>query len=191
MSKGDLNALLRKIFRDMEVEFTDEFDRNFERQSFFGEAWKRRRSPVKDRGRGLLIDSGGLRGSLRTKISRTGITFIYDKDYASIHNEGGEIRVTKRMKRFFWAKYYSTSGSFSRRKDGSLRRDQRNSRLTTEADFWRMMALKPEGSVIRIPRRQFIGNHPEIEKSAREIIIENTDAFLRDNFGDIKIDIRL
>jgi hypothetical protein len=48
------------------------------------------------------------------------------------------------MKRFFWHKYYEATGAFGRRKDGKLRKDKRNVRLDTEADFWMFMALKKQ-----------------------------------------------
>ncbi len=191
MTKSDLNGLLRNILRDIEVELKDEFDRNFDRQSFFGEAWKRRKSPVKNGNRAILVDSGTLRRSLRTKRTAKGVSFDYNKDYASIHNEGGNIRVTKRMKRFFWAKYYEASGSFGRRKDGSLRRDRRTIRLVTEAEFWKLMALKPEGSEIRMPKRQFIGDHPKVDEAVKDIIRENVEQFIKDNFGDREEEIVL
>lgn len=87
------------------------------------------------------------------------------------------------MKSFFWYKYYSTTGSFGRRKDGSLRRDKRNSRLTTEAEFWKAMALMRVGSSIRIPRRRFLGNSPEVEAAVREIIEENITEYFRTDFN--------
>lgn len=87
------------------------------------------------------------------------------------------------MKRFFWYKYYSTTGSFGRRKDGSLRRDKRNRQLTTEADFWKCMALMKVGTSIKIPRRQFLGNSPEVENAVREIIEENITEYFRTDFN--------
>ena len=41
------------------------------------------------------------------------------------------------------------------------------------------MALMKSGSVIRIPRRQFIGYSPEVEKAVREIIEENLDEYFK------------
>ena len=163
---------IKKILRDIQVELTDEFDRNFEREAFFSEAWERRRSPVRANGH-LLVDSGTLRRSIRSEIKESSIVFKSDLPYAAIHNEGGEIKVTQRMKKFFWYKYYSTTGTFGRRKDGSLRRDKRNNRLTTEAEFWKCMALMKVGASIKIPRRQFLGKSPEVEQAVREIIEEN------------------
>ena len=200
MRKSDINTLLRNILRDIEVELTDEFNNNFKRQSFFGEAWKRRKSPIRDNGRAILVDSGSLSRSLRSRVNRNGVRFEYNKDYASIHNEGGEIKVTAKMKRFFRAKFYNAQGGFPRKKGGSGRKEltdsgfyhwTKNMILSPEAKFWRLLALKPVGSVIKIPKRQFIGNHPVVEKSVRDIIKEDTEEFLRDNFGDICEEITL
>ena len=180
MTNTGFEKTLRKVLRDIQVELTDEFDRNFERQAFFSEAWQRRTSPTRPNGH-ILVAGGDLRRSIRSEITGSSIVFKSDLPYASIHNEGGEIKVTKRMKSFFWYKYYSTTGAFGRRKDNSLRRDKRNSQLSTEAEFWKCMALMRVGSSIRIPRRQFLGNSPEVEATVREIIEEKiTEYFVID-----------
>lgn len=174
----DVRRIVRRILEDIRVDMGDEFDRNFEREAFFSEAWARRRSPIRDNGRGILVDSGRLRGSICSRMTEDSITFYTTLPYAAIHNEGGEIKVTRRMKGYFWHRYYEATGSFGRRKDGSERKDRRNARLTTESEFWKWMALKKEGSTIRIPRRRFLGVSPEVEKAVREIIEENiTDYF--------------
>lgn len=172
---------IKKILRDIQVELTDEFDRNFEREAFFSEAWERRKSPIRADGH-LLVDSVTLRRSIRSEIKESSIVFKSDLPYAAIHNEGGEIKVTQRMKKFFWYKYYSTTGTFGRRKDGSLRRDKRNNRLTTEAEFWKCMALMKVGASIKIPRRQFLGKSPEVEQAVREIIEENITEYFNTDF---------
>lgn len=170
----NFDTLLKRIFRDIQVELSDEFDRNFERQAFFSEAWKRRSRP----GGHTLVDSGDLRRSVKSHIGTNGVTFSSDLPYAAIHNEGGEIMVTARMKRYFWHKYYETAGAFGRKKDGTRRNDRRTVRLSTEAEFWRCMALMKAGSTIRIPRRRFIGYAPEVERAVREIIEENLSEYL-------------
>lgn len=123
------------------MEMTDEFDRNFERQAFFSEAWQRRKSPTRSGG-SILIDTGRLRRSVSSRTTENSITFYTDLSYAAIHNDGGEIRVTKKMKRYFWHKYYEATGSFGRRKNGEKRKDKRTVQLTGEAEFWKFMALK-------------------------------------------------
>ncbi len=40
----DVQKIIARILQDIRVEMTDEFDRNFERQAFFSEAWQRRKA---------------------------------------------------------------------------------------------------------------------------------------------------
>jgi len=175
----EAGKIIKRILRDIQVELGDEFDRNFERQAFFSEAWARRKSPSGT----LLIDTGNLRRSVRSRTTENSITFFTDLPYASIHNDGGEIVVTAKMKRFFWYKYYEATGSFGRKKNGERRNDKRTQQLSTEADFWRFMALKRAGTTIRIPRRRFLGAGPEVERIVREIIEENLNEYFNVDFS--------
>lgn len=175
-----MDRLVNNILRDVQVELRDEFDRNFSRQGFFGEQWARRKSPLAKAGSAILTGTGALRRSITSRISGNSLTFSSDLPYAALHNEGGEIRVTPRMRRFFWAKYYAARGSFGYRKDGRKRQNKRNAYLTEEAEFWRAMALKPVGSSIQMPRRQFLGTHPKLEQLVREIIEENVEQAIRE-----------
>lgn len=156
---------------------SDEFDKNFERQAFFSEAWQRRKCPMRPGG-SILIDTGKLRQSISSRSTENSITFFSTLPYAAIHNDGGEIKVTRKMKSFFWHKYYEATGSFGRKKNGERRNDKRTVQLSTEAEFWKFMALMKEGKSIKIPRRRFLGASPEVEKVVKEIIEENlTDYF--------------
>ena len=174
-------TIIKRILNDIRVDLSDEFDQNFERQAFFSEKWARRKSPIRP-GRAILVDTGQLRRSIRSVTSDTSIRFFTTLPYAAIHNDGGEIRVTARMKRFFWHKYYETASSFGRRKNGELRRDKRTVRLTAEAEFWKCMALKKEGTKIVIPRRRFLGASPEVEQAVRKIIEDNLEAYFNNDF---------
>ena len=176
-----MKQVFRNILKDIRVELSDEFDRNFERQGFFSEAWQRRKSPTRPGG-SILIDTGGLRKSIRSKSTDSSITFYSDAPHAEIHNEGGEITVTAKMKRFFWAKYYAATGSFGRKKNGERRNDKRTIQLSAEAEFWKHLALMKVGSTIKIPRRQFLGHSPEVEQSVREIIEENLTEYFNHDF---------
>ncbi|MDE6267023.1 MAG: phage virion morphogenesis protein [Muribaculaceae bacterium] len=182
---NNYDQIIKNILRDIQVEMADEFDRNFERQAFFSEAWQRRKSPTRPGGH-ILVDTGGLRRSITSRATPNSIIFRSDHPAAAIHNEGGEIKVTAKMKKFFWYKYYSTTGSFGRRKDGTKRKDKRTIQLSTEAEFWKFMALMKVGSTIKIPRRQFLGNAPEVEKTVREIIEENITEFFNTDFDIIE-----
>lgn len=182
---SDVQKIFKRILKDIRVEMEDEFKTNFERQAFFSEAWARRKSPIRNEGRAILTDTGRLRRSISSRVAENSVIFYTDLPYAAIHNDGGEIKVTKRMKGYFWHKYYEATGSFGRKKDGTLRKNKKNARLTTEADFYKWMALKKEGSTIKIPRRQFIGTSPEVELAVRKIIEENITEYFNVEF-DIK-----
>ena len=174
----NIQKIIKNILRDIQVELTDEFDQNFERQAFFSEPWQRRKSPIRDKGRAILTDTGQLRRSIKSKTTENSVIFYTDLPYAEIHNEGGEIIVTKKMKGFFWHKYYEATGAFGRKKDGSRRNDKRTIQLSDEAEFWKFLALKKVGTTIRIPRRRFLGTSPEVEQTVRNIIEENITGYI-------------
>ena len=188
MAQASIDTLIKNILSDLRVELTDEFDQNFERQSYFGHAWQRRKTPIGDGA--LLQKSGALRRSIHSpRTSDTGITFSSSLPYASIHNEGGEIEVTAKMKRFFRAKFYEAQGiSTSRKKDGEKRRTLSDGGFyawtesmkmkSVMAEFYRRMALMKVGQKIKMPERRFIGGGPEVEAIVRSIIDENLNEYL-------------
>ena len=186
----EAGKIIKRILRDIQVELGDEFDRNFERQAFFSEAWARRKSPNRPGGT-LLIDTGNLRRSVRSRTTENSITFFTDLPYASIHNDGGEIVVTAKMKRYFRAKFYESQGGFERKKgiakrtlsDGGFYAWTSKMNLTPVAEFWRFMALKRAGTTIRIPRCRFLGAGPEVERIVCEIIEENLNEYFNVDFS--------
>lgn len=173
--------MVGRILKDIRVELGDEFDRNFERQGFFSEAWARRKSPLRPGG-SILVDTGKLRRSIHSRSDEKSITFYSDLPYAAIHNEGGEIKVTAKMKRYFWHRYYEAQGGFGRKKNGELRQNKQNRQLGTEAEFWRAMALMKEGKAIKIPKRQFLGMSQEVESEVRQIIEDNLTEYFENDF---------
>ena len=175
----DVKNVIRQSLDDTRVALTDVFDQNFEKRAFFNIKWQRRKGNHKDNP--LLIDTGNLRRSIKSKTSDSKIVFYSELPYAGIHNEGGVITVTKKMKGYFWYKYKEATGGFGYTKKGEKRNDKRNQQLTTKAEFYKAMALKKVGSKIIIPRRQFIGKHPEVEKIVRQIIETNLSAFFNSN----------
>ena len=144
MNDMDLKA---KILNDIRIDLSDEFDRNFQRKAFFDQPWPPRK--INSKG-SILMVTGKLRRSIRSRVDADSVTWETSETYAAIHNFGGYITVTSKMKRFFWYKYKST-------KD----------------DAWKHMALMKVGSKIHIPQRRFIGEHPEVVKRANEIIRRN------------------
>lgn len=171
----NIQKIIKNILNDIRVDLTDEFDQNFERQAFFSEAWQRRKSPTRPGGH-ILVDTGQLRRSIHSRITDNAITFYSDLPYAAIHNEGGEIIVTTKMKKFFWHKYYEATGTFTRKKTGKSGKS--GTSVNTEAEFWKFLALKKVGTTIRIPRRRFLGTAPEVEQAVRNIIEENISDYI-------------
>lgn len=187
----NIQKIIKNILRDIAVDMKDEFDQNFERQAFFSEAWQRRKTPIRDKGRAILTDTGQLRRSIHSKITDNAITFYTDLPYAAIHNDGGEIIVTAKMKKFFRAKAYEAAGTFGRKKtNGTTPKKQKaisdrqfyawmhTATLTPEAEFWCALSMKPVGSTIKIPRRRFLGTSPEVEQTVRDIIEENITDYI-------------
>ena len=140
--------LTRKILNDLRVELSDEFDRNFQRKAFFDQSWPPRK--MRNPKGSLLMVTGKLRRSIRCRVDTDSVVWETSERYAAIHNFGGTITVTAKMKRFFWYKHNAT-------------RD----------DAWKWMALMKVGSKITIPRRQFLGDHPEVRKRAEAVIKRN------------------
>lgn len=148
----DPSKLKADILEDMRVELSDEFDANFERKGFFSDKWKSR---AYDNPRGsLLMVSSAMRRSAQGEVSGNGVRFTSALPYTTLHNEGGKITVTAKMKRFFWYKYKQT-------KD----------------EAWKRMALMKTGKVITIPQRQFIGDGPDTRRIIRGVIDDNLKKF--------------
>lgn len=190
-----IDRYISKTLNDIKVEAADEFDKNFNDQAFFNDKWARRKYND-DKSRGLLVQSGTLRRSIKGDVTdRDSVLFQTTVPYARIHNEGGTITVTSRMKKYFWWKYITIVGSkrpkagtattyserFQRKKNGELRNNKRNRELTEEAKFYKYMALKKTGTKITIPKRQFIGNHPDLEKLLKEIAEKNAIQLIANN----------
>ena len=152
--------ILQEILNDLRVELTEEFDRNFERKAFFTKTWDTRKSG--NRG-SLMMVTGRLRRSIRAQVQNNSIVFTSSVPYAAIHNEGGTLKVTAKMKRYFWAKFYELSGKVKvnvRTRTVS----KVSQKYSTEAEYYKNLALMRVGSTIKIPERRFIGNAPEVQQ---------------------------
>ena len=119
--------------------------------------WTQTNSPMA--GKRTMYNKGRLMRSIKKlSASLTKVVVIADSEYADIHNKGGYIVVTARMKKYFWYKYYSFVGDVSVNKKGAVSLNKRNVGLGKKAMFCKAMALKPVGSKIKIPKHQFMGN---------------------------------
>lgn len=151
----DFKKFTDNLLQDIKVDLADEFDRNFERKAFFDEKWPATR--FHNRIGSLMIRRGNLRNSINAKIEGDVIIFSSSLPYAAIHNQGGEIAITDKMKRYFWAKHL----------------EAKNAKAYTEAEQWKTMALKKIGSKITIQQRQFIGYHPKVKEIIEKSVNKN------------------
>jgi len=101
--------LIRNILQDVKVDLAQEFDRNFGRKGFFDKKWPETKHKY-SRG-SLMMRSGKLRRGIKAQVHGNSIVFTNSMPYAAIHNEGGEITVTAKMKRYFWAMHYKAGGA--------------------------------------------------------------------------------
>ena len=142
-----MTDLRKKILNDLRVELSEEFDRNFQRKAFFDRRWPPRK---RNHPGSLLMVTGTLRRSIRCQVNADSVMWESSEKYASLHNYGGTLTVTAKMKRFFWYKYKATND-----------------------ESWKWMALMKTGAVITVPQRQFLGDHPQVRKAAERIINDN------------------
>lgn len=156
------NQIIELFIQDVAVELTDEFDRNFERKAFFDEAWPAEKL-ANSRG-SLMTRTGTLRQSINHTVLNDIITWQSSLPYASIHNTGGEIKVTQNMKKFFWAMFYKNGG-----------KDLKEDELSTEAKQWKYLALMKVGSILKMPKRQFIGEHPQVHGVIQDVFNDMED----------------
>ena len=171
-------AFFKRILNDLRVELSDEFDKNFERKSFFDQSWPQTKWP---NGKGsLMMRTGAGRNSINSRIEGDSIVWASSLPYMALHNEGGEITVTAKMIKFFWAMYYKASGAVGKSAKGAARKTQRGQRLTAEAEIWKSLALMKPGQKMKIPKRQFIGHHPQVDRIAERIIDESVETLEKD-----------
>ena len=145
---------------------------NFRKGNFYGEApWQTPlRTSLGFRGAGgqygpLLSGSNHLMMSTDYYVPKPGTVVISsDTPYSVTHNEGEEIGVTTKMRKFFWAKH--------------LEDKKRYGVEAPETEFWKRMALKKPGSRIKIPRRHFLGPGKEVDRIVTDIINTELEGFI-------------
>lgn len=166
---------------------------NFRKEAFNNEKWKPRLYDEGGKKRNLLVKSGALRRSIRVTVAQWGNVRVgSNMEYAQIHNEGGTTHpnVTPKMRKFAWAMYYKGRGKADKLEDSTRDSDIRKWRKETNAySFWKALALtKKTKLTVKIPRRQYMGKDPELEKQ----IIAQIERRLFDVLGrEVRVVIRL
>ncbi len=135
-------------------------------------AWSKSNSPFT--GKRALYKSGNLMRSIKKLSASTSrVVVVADSEYADIHNSGGTIVVTAQMKKYFWAKFYELKGKGSK------------------AMYCRAMALKPVGSKIKVPQRQFMGNSQTLMNNFDAWFGETIKKQIEPQFKDSSVKIEL
>lgn len=175
---------IKNILSDIRIDLTDEFDKNFERKAFFDKPWENTKIP--NRKGSLMMRTGKTRRSIRSKQSNNDISWSSSMPHASLMNEGGEIIVTEKMKRFFWAMYYKANGAVTKTSKGDTRNNQRNKKLSEEAATWRALALQKVGAKMKVKQRQFIGDHPQVRQRIEQIVNLNMKELEKEIFNKLR-----
>ncbi len=116
ISKSALEEkLARKLRRIMSRETQDAF----KNKSWDGKAW--RPSRLSDN---LLIQSSALLNNTLHTAQGSQVLVYCGLPYANIHNEGGTIPITARMRRYFWARFIESKGREEHWRAMALRKDE-------------------------------------------------------------------
>ncbi|OBX20972.1 MULTISPECIES: hypothetical protein [Bizionia] len=161
---------LRNLTNDVKIQLSQEFDRNFERKAFFNKKWPQ--TKLKNSRGSMMIRSGAGRRSIKSQASNGEIKWSSNLPYMSLHNEGGEIVVTQKMKSFFWAMFYKANGASNIYSVKTKKKvnNKRSQKLDSEAAQWKALALQKVGAVMTVEQRQFIGWHPQVDLHIRKVI---------------------
>lgn len=167
--------IFKNIITDVKIEVTEEFDRNFERKAFFDKPWPTNK--LHNSKGTMMARSNNLRRSIRSHIAHNSIYFSSSLPYAELQNNGGKIKVTPKMKKYFWAMHLLNDGElrFKRDKAGEivLRQTKKNLNFAKESEKWKALALTAVGQELTVPERKFIGDHPEIHTIIKRNVERN------------------
>ena len=150
------------------------FKASFRKQAADGKAWKKRAWEMPGKQRAILMGTGKLRDNIKSTSTSKRAIISNRLPYAIIHNEGGSITITPKMRKFFWAMYFKTMGG-ALNKSGSSSSLAKASKLKEKALPWLYMA-KHKGSKIQMPARPFIYHSKELNTKIDRYI----DKFIKD-----------
>ncbi|WP_165025611.1 hypothetical protein [Dysgonomonas sp. ZJ279] len=174
--------IIRQRPRMVAIESQKFFKESFVKGGFTDDVfhqWLDRKSPLG--GKKVLIGGQGsntmnLMQSVRPlEVSEKKVRVGSDLEYSEIHNDGGIITVTAKMKKFWWAKYFQFAGSIKKTKGGKTSNSAKNQRLNAKAEYCRNMALMEVGSKIKMPKRQYIGESKTLFKQFEDWFASETE----------------
>lgn len=147
----------------------DHFQENFRLGGFVDDTlqpWK----PSKRIGQGKGANAGygtllsgrvQLYKSLRAVAVPNKATIISSEPYSKIHNEGGQIPITPKMRKFAWAKYYEANPE----KKGDA------------GGEWKGMALTKKTAIV-IPKRKFAAHSKELNRQIIRVWVRDIKKIL-------------
>lgn len=141
-TRSSLNDIFKNLPQWAGNEYLNNSVSSFRRGGYIDnrfEPWPERKN--KDEGRATLVKRGALRRSIRMRFGADWFEIFTESEYAKLHNEGGRVEVTKKMRGYFWAMHYKAK----KRKQNE------------DADFWRSLALTKK-PYLEFPKRQFMGD---------------------------------
>lgn len=146
------------------IESINHFKQSFEDEGFTDkslEKWESRKSKRMTRNeQKTLSDTGELSESLDYTTNGSELTISTDKPYAQIHNEGGVITVTPKMRSFFIYKHYEALEA------GNIELQ----------DMWQAMFFS---ETLTIPKRQFIGESELLNTNIMDKIVRELDRIFK------------
>lgn len=127
------------------------FKRNFQAGGFVDEPFQKWKQSSYPGARRTMVKSGNTRRQIKKlQVSETRVVvgIANHNHYAKIHNEGGKILITPKMRRFFWAKFKETG-----------------------KDYWKFLAITKK-THLEIDKREFIGPSKALEKTIERMYIK-------------------
>lgn len=171
----DLNRGFNKVWnslaQDVSIMASQEFQENFYRggyQDLTGSfhPWKARQLNVGAK-RAMLIGRGRLVRSIKPVPTKGIARVVASEPYAAIHQKGGEIKITPKMRKFFWAMHYKYRKRKARRVKDSLAPKRKENSI---AAYWKALALK-KGSII-IPARPYMVTSKRIVDNVNDHVFD-------------------
>lgn len=137
-----IDKLITSTLQRIGVGLAEYFAKAFETKSFDGKPWPKRRT---DNRGSLMNATGTLRRSIKYQVMGRSVRFVSNMPYAKIHNEGGKIKVTAKMKKFFFAKYYELVGKVKKKRNGDPSKATQG--VARAANYLKALVLKKEAPI--------------------------------------------
>ncbi len=178
LEKEIAKLLKNKLPRIVGKVAVDHFKENFTKGGFVDNGLKKWDDPKRLNAEGdsagdkygtLLSARNELYESINYSVNGYTITLRSDKEYAEIHNNGGDIQIpiTDKMRRFAWFKHSEAVEESGDKKMKTM---------------WKGLALTAKTELnVKIPQRQFIGQSKEMDDIVNNRIATEFDKIFKAN----------